>query len=56
MLANNTNLIEIGPLLDNAGLGRRDTVHLDGTNVRCEDITMLRANGVTVISECPAGE
>ena len=44
----NSDLSDIQPLLDNAGLGAGDLVHLGFTNVSCPDFRALRAKGVTV--------
>ena len=52
-LNNNRNLTDIQPLLDNAGLGVGDTVHLQSTSVSCTDVAALQAKGVTVLSDCP---
>ncbi len=51
-LARNLALFDIGPLLDNTGLGSGDTVDLTDTNASCADVTALRAKGVTVTSPC----
>ena len=52
-LADNPNLTEIQPLLNNPGLGVGDIVSLNRTNVSCTDVAALRAKGVTVTSDCP---
>jgi len=52
-LANNPNLTNIQPLLDNTGLGTDDLVSLLSTSVSCTDVAALRANGVSVLSDCP---
>ena len=51
-LDDNTDLINIQPLLDNTGLGAGDNVSLTNTGVLCVDVATLRATGVTVSSEC----
>jgi len=52
-LADNVDLIDIRPLLDNTGLTAGDYVGLGGTGVSCTDVAALRAKGVTVESDCP---
>ena len=51
-LANNPDLTDIQPLLNNTGLGEGDDVDLRGTMVSCEDVVLLAAKGVTVTSDC----
>ena len=51
-LRNNTNLMNIQPLLDNTGLGLGDVVDLKLTAVSCDDINALELNEVTVTSDC----
>ncbi len=48
----NRNLTQIEPLLDNIGLVAGDLVDLRSTNVTCQHIRFLEANGVTVMSDC----
>ena len=52
-LHTNPDLSDIGPLLDNPGLGRGASVNVASTNVSCEDVAALKAKGVAVISDCP---
>ena len=49
----NPDLSDIGPLLDNPGLGEGAAVNVASTNVSCEDVDALKAKGVSVISDCP---
>jgi len=51
-LRDNPNLSNIQPLLSNAGLGATSVVHLSGTRVSCEDVALLEAKRVAVVSTC----
>jgi len=51
-LANNPDLTDIRPLMDNTGLGPGDRVVLDDTNVSCQDVAALAAKGVTGTANC----
>lgn len=51
-LRGNRALTDIQPLLFNTGLGPGDTVRLEWTGVRCEDVGSLQAKGVTVLASC----
>ncbi len=46
----NSALSNIQPLIDNTGLGTGDTVDLRDVNpaMRCSDVALLQAKGVTV--------
>ena len=46
------SITDIQPLLNNAGLGAGDTVHLRSMSVSCADVAALEAKGVTVTSDC----
>ncbi len=48
----NPGLSNIDVLIANAGLGAGDDVDLRGTTVSCEDVALLQAKGVTVVSDC----
>ena len=52
LLADNTNLRNIQPVLDSTGLGAGDQVRLEGMSVSCTDVAALQAKGVTVTSNC----
>jgi len=52
-LADNVDLIDIQPLLDNTGLAVGDYVFLGGTGVSCTHVAALQAKGVNVESDCP---
>jgi len=52
-LQDNSDLNDIQPLLENAGLGSGDTVWLTGTAVSCSEVAALGAKGVTVLTDCP---
>jgi hypothetical protein len=52
VLDDNSSLTNIRPLIDNTGIGRDDTVHLNGTEARCDDVATLTSRGVIVFSEC----
>ena len=52
-LRNTPDLTDIQPLLDNAGLGVGDRVHLGSTNVSCTDVALLIAKGVNVTGVVP---
>ena len=47
-LGRNLNVSDIGPLLNNTGLGVGDNVDLRGTSVSCGDVAALEAKGVVV--------
>lgn len=51
-LQQNPDLSDIGPLLDNPGLGEGVSANLTSTNVSCADVDALEARGVAVISDC----
>ena len=55
LLGSNFLLSDVQPLLDNTGLGARDFVSLNFTNVSCADIALLVARRVRVDStgDCP---
>ncbi len=53
VLDDNRELSDIQPLLDNPGVGRDDTVQLQGTAVSCEDVALLEAKRAKVTSNCP---
>lgn len=52
-LQQNAGLADIGPLLENPGLGQGSVVRLTDTSVSCGDIAALVAKGVEVVSDCP---
>ena len=53
LLSANSDLTDIQPLLDGAGLGAGDRVYLQSTDVSCTDVGALQDKGVTVVSDCP---
>jgi hypothetical protein len=46
------DLTDIGPLVDNPGIGSLDLVYLRGTGVSCGDVAALSDKGATVFSDC----
>ena len=43
---------DIGPLIDNPGIGPLDLIYLRGTAVSCGDVAALSEKGATVFSDC----
>ena len=54
-LDNSRDLINIQPLLVNAGLGEGDEVDLRFTWVSCSDVAALQGRGVTILSVTSPG-
>lgn len=51
-LTANPALADVQPLIDNTGLGAGDKVNVQNTAVTCDEVADLRAEGVTVLTNC----